>query len=719
MTTTGPSTRPSRLLLAALMLSACAPANDSDLRVVIVDRGAYDPAISPDGSTIALGLLGKIWLLSAEGGQATQLTFGHGWDHHPVWSGDGARLAYVHDTPASSEIVLHSFATGTSRTLYGRSPTDAAPGSRSWGAAYSFGQLAFHPTDGRLYFIDFRSGIWSVDASGRGQPQPLLPGSERLGRPGITERSSFAFSPDGQSIVVEKDTTDLWTDLHVARFGAAEFTRLTATGKVRRTEANWTADGSSIAYLELEGGKESLTIQSASGAGTDAGGARRFDLGPFNGRELTLDPAGDRGLIASGRRLFRVDLTSGALAPLPFRASLTLPARARADLVIVNARLFDGAGAEVVEGATVAVQGGTIVGVTTGPYADTAGARVIDAAGRFLMPGLVDSHGHLSPIGALAQSTVPTRGVTSVFDAGSYLPETLDLRDAIELGILEGPHIYTAGPTIDGAEGRPRPLTIANVTEQSDARALVRELAGAGVDAIKIYAFLPPEVVAAVIEEGHAMGLPVLGDLIATPWSVALEAGIDGFVHVMDHKWRFISNEQPNPSDGPFAVVEPDSARMNAFFAEVAARGAMFDPTLMASSQYFQAEAFSAALEESTGDGTAGGRGSGDGPVRRAAILADMLRAMHRQGVRWVAGTDGGSLIEEMEIYEAIGIPNATILQTATANAASWLQRDDFGTVAPGKRADLILVDGDPLTRIRDLENLVLVVQSGRVVLER
>ncbi|MEN8144762.1 MAG: amidohydrolase family protein [Gemmatimonadota bacterium] len=159
-------------------------------------------------------------------------------------------------------------------------------------------------------------------------------------------------------------------------------------------------------------------------------------------------------------------------------------------------------------------------------------------------------------------------------------------------------------------------------------------------------------------------------------------------------------------------MVEPDSALMDAFFARVAARGAMFDPTIMASSQYFDLEPFAAAIREGVGDSSS---------VRRARILADMLRTMHRHGVRWVAGTDTGpsDLLTELEIYEVIGIPNATILQTATSNAARWLRQSDFGTVEPGMRADLILVDGDPLQRIRDLENVELVVQSGRIVLER
>jgi imidazolonepropionase-like amidohydrolase/Tol biopolymer transport system component len=697
-----------RLAATVAGLLACAPEGPSDPRTVTVDRGAYDASISPDGSTIAFGLLGRIWLLPMAGGQARQLTSGHGWDHHPVWSPDGEHLAYVHDAPAASEIVLHTFATGTSRTLYGRSPALAIAGSRSWGVVYSFGQLHFHPTDGRLYFVDFRSGIWSVDARGDSPVEPvqLLRGSERLGRPGVAESSTFAFSADGMSMVVEKDTTDLWTQVHVTRLDSLSLTPVTRSEKVKHTTVNWSPDGASLVYLERSGARERIAVHAMA-----TGEIRRIELGPFNGRELVLHPDGSRALVVSGRRLFLADLTTAAVAPVPFEATLSLPRRGRGDLVITNARLFDATGTEVVEGATVEVRDGEIFAVTAGAFTTDSGVRVIDAGGRFLMPGLIDAHTHVAArIQTFSNARLPTIGVTSIFVPGSYLPETLNLRDAVALGVLPGPHLYTSGPAIDGAEGRARPFLVANVTDADEVRSLIRELADQGVDAIKLYAFLEPEIVAAAIAEAHAHGLPVIGDQVATPWSVALEAGIDGFVHVMDHKWRFISHEQPDSSDGPWAVVDPDSALMNAFFARVAANGAMFDPTMMASSQFFQSDAFSAALREGLGD---------PDRVRRAHILADMLTAMHRHGVRWVAGTDAGGLLNELAIYEAIGIPNSTILQTATANVARWLRKDDFGTVEPGKRADLIVVDGNPLERIRDLEKVVLVVQDGRVVVER
>lgn len=702
----------------ALAVLACTAARASAQTNAVVSRGAYNPSISPDGSTIAIGLVGKIWLLPTGGGPARQLTSGHGWDHHPVWSPDGKRLAYVHDTPVGSEIVLHSLDMGTSRTLYGR-PFASGPTTRSWGTVFSFGRMRFHPTDGRLYFVDFRSGIRSLDLHDGRPPRDFLAGSGmRPGRPGITERSSFAFSPDGRSAVVERDTVRLWSHVHHTRVDSVRFLQLTSADRVRRTDVTWHSGGASVVFLELKGGRESLVIHGT----TPPGETHRIALGAFNGRELALHPDGKRAVLVSGRRLQMVDLRTGAASPVPIRAELRRPTRAPADLVIVNARLFDGTGASVVENATVEVRDGTIVAVGTGPYRGRGGARVIDARGRFLMPGLVDSHTHLSPPGIFGQARVPIMGITSVFDLGSVAAETLNLRDAIALGVLEGPRIYTSGQTIGGAQDRARSLTIANVTEPEDARALVRALAANGVDAIKAYAFLKPATLAAVVHEAHAVGVPVVGDLIATPWSDALDAGIDGLIHLMDHKWRFVAKVQPAPEASPWTVVEPDSAAMGAFFAKVAARGAMFDPTLMAPSQLFRADSFAVALRrgESTqaqrSDTTADAR-----IARRAAILADMLRTMHRHGVRWVAGTDDnpGALFEEMAIYEAIGIPNATILQTATANAARWLKRSDFGTVEPKKRADLILVDGDPLTRIRDVRNVVLVVQEGRVVLER
>ena len=671
----------------------------------LVRQGAYHAEVSPEGSRIAFGLLGDIWTVSESGGEAKQITSGHGWDHHPTYSSDGQLLAYVHDTPASSEIRLITLSTGTTRTIHARSPGQVAS-STNWGPVFSFGRLRFRPGTHRLYFVDFRSGIWSVGTRGSSREEPVqeFEGSVRLGRPGITENSSFAFSPDGASIVLEKDTTDFWTSLHLGTVDRDDFRPLFALDKVKRTSADWTADGEAIVSVEQSQGIEYLSITRIDSLTT-----RRFELGVYNGRELAAHPNGVEAILISGGTIQRINLSNGSTRPIPFAASLTLPEQSPGNLVLANATLFDAITDTVIPGAHVIITDGLISSISNGPVPDLEGHQIIDAGGQFVMPGLVEAHNHVWSGGKFTQAAVLTRGITTVFNPGSVLPEIWRLREAIRLGVLEGPRLLTTGPTVDGPQGRSRPFTVANVQDPQVARRMVRELHALGVDAIKIYAFLEPEESAALIDEAHRLGLPVVGDLVTTSWSQALDQGVDGLIHLMDHKWRFISADSiPDPGD-PWAVVQPDSVVMHSFFRRAAEQGVMFDPTMMGSARLYSAEAFREAYASEDHE---------DESVQRARTLGVILTAMHTNGVQWVAGTDIGParLIDELETYEVIGIPNATILRTATANVARWLQRDDFGTIEPGRIADLIVVDGNPLHQVRDLDNVTTVVQGGRVV---
>ena len=98
--------------------------------------------------------------------------------------------------------------------------------------------------------------------------------------------------------------------------------------------------------------------------------------------------------------------------------------------------------------------------------------------------------------------------------------------------------------------------------------------------------------------------------------------------------------------------------------------------------------------------------------------MSRFVRRAHETGVMLLAGTDGGSLNDEMEAYAAAGIPNADVLRAATVNGAIWLRREaEFGTIQPGRRADMVLVDGDPLADIADARKVSAVIQEGRVVI--
>ena len=141
------------LLGCVLPSLALAQTTGPATRTEVVDQGAQDPAVSPDRAQIALGILGKIWLVPIQGGPARQVSFGSSWDSHPAWSADGQCLAYAHQQPQRSELVVLNLATGGTRTLYS--------------AETGVGAIAFHPTRPQILFISdigqFDANLWSIN----------------------------------------------------------------------------------------------------------------------------------------------------------------------------------------------------------------------------------------------------------------------------------------------------------------------------------------------------------------------------------------------------------------------------------------------------------------------------------------------------------------------------------------------------------------------------
>ena len=667
---------------------------------VTVDIGARDPAISPDGATIAVSILGKIWTLPVEGGVARQITDGASWDTRPAWSPDGRFLAHAARTRQGADILVRNLATGGVRFLH------RVPGS--------VGHMQFHPDGHELFFVDDRSQyeahVWRI---------PLTGGeAEQITHTRSWHEWSFALSPDGTRILLETGRFD-GTELYEIDVEEMSVARLTETPE-REMAVAWSPDGSRRAHVVTHNGVDRIVVTDLAGDGAEGAETRAVHESAFDQKQLAFHPSGEWLLVLGGRRLHRLDLASGGLTAIPFEARFEVADEPADDLLITNVRLFDGTGDEAVPASAVLVRDGRIADVRTGADAGVPDAGpdtpVIDGGGRTLLPGLMDNHYHYWQ--PLAGADLLAAGITAIRDPGSAIQDAMDFKDAVRQGVLAGPDVYTAGPLIDGSAGY-HPLVDVSIDDPAAAPALVRSLKAQGVDLLKAYFLLDPDVLAAVVAEARAQGLPVTGHIgVRTSWRQAIEAGINGFNHI--RVWRdFLPPEIQvdgrdmsldggrNPvgrMQADWREIDPASPEVMSLLELMAETDTGLDPTLYIQSVDDDDRArFS--LEEFHNARQAFER------------MGEFVRRAVETGVPLLAGTDNVGLFNELEAYAAAGVPNAAILRAATANGARWLGReDDFGTVRPGRRAHLLLVDGDPLEDIADLRNIDLVVKDGVVV---
>lgn len=676
---------------AAAQQGAAVPATHTE----VLERGAMDPAVSPDGERVAVSILGTLWLVPIGGGDAVQVTAGGGtWDAHPAWSPDGQFIAFARGTRNGSVLMEHNLSTGASRTVLD--------------VEGSLGQVAYHPRGGELFYVmargQYDAHLWRAPRNGGGDPRQLTHTQN-------WHEWSFALSPAGDTIFLESGRYG-GADLYLLGLDSLRATQLTATPTRNEFSVAWSADGRTRAWIVGQNGVDTVMAQ------TDGAAPRAVYASPYGQKQLSIDSTGRFAVVADGRRLVRVDLRGGAAQPIPFRAALPLPAQGPGDLAITHARVWTGVdGDRVTENATVEVRGGRIVRVHRG--APEAGLPVLDAAGKTLMPGLMDNHAHYwFPFQG---ERLIERGITAVRDPGAPVSSSLSFKDANRLGVVMGPAIYTAGPLIDGPGGY-HPMVDVAIEDPAAAPALVQALREQGVDLLKIYFMLDPEVARAVLAEADRQGLPVTGHIgVRTSLRQAMEAGIEGLSHV--RVWRDVLPLEVQPQgedeslDGTknpvprlqadWSAIDPDGPELGELVRMMAARGVALDPTLIVQRitdrdrSRFSLQEFATAVES----------------YRR---MARFVRRAHEAGVMLLAGTDGGSLNDEMEAYVDAGVPIVDVLRAATVNGARWLHRDDeFGTIQPGLRADLLLVDGNPLQNIRDARNVSAVIKDGRIVVRR
>jgi hypothetical protein len=408
-------------------------------------------------------------------------------------------------------------------------------------------------------------------------------------------------------------------------------------------------------------------------------------------------------------------------------------------LVIRNALMFDAERRMLRPATSVRVRNGVINAVGTDSEVPIPrGAEVIDATGKVLLPGLWDMHVHVldQAEGALHLYS----GITTVRDLGND-PDALDrITRQYDAGTLAGPRVLKAGLIDRRSElAAPTGKLVATAAEMQEA---VNAYADRGYRQVKLYSSLSRELVTAGIDAARARGMRVSGHVPAgmTMREVVL-AGFDEVNHGNFWLLNFMSPEINARTNSPVRFsaayehgreIDMQSPEVRAFIALLKEHRTVVDPTLVTFENMFrgwrgeQAAWLAPWASQLPATSLRGGRGGGRAttPEQRAAYsesfarMQQLLKAMHEAGVRVVAGTDGSAMLysRELELYVEAGIPAADVLYIATLGAARVMSEDaTSGSIAPGKRADLVLIDGNPLERMSDIRRTLLTVENGTI----
>jgi imidazolonepropionase-like amidohydrolase len=411
-----------------------------------------------------------------------------------------------------------------------------------------------------------------------------------------------------------------------------------------------------------------------------------------------------------------------------------------APLLIENVRVFDPGTLRTTPAQHVLVENGRIARVDGSEIEAPANAERIDGRGRLLMPGLWDMHAHLQP-GAVGLIDIAA-GVTTVRDLANDEQALADLVAAIEAGREIGPRVIRAG-FIDGRGPYAGPTKVF-ADDAAEMKRAIDHYADAGFEQIKIYSSIKTELVPVAVREAHRRGLRLSGHVPAFMTARQfVEAGADELQHINFVALNFLYDKvQDTRTPARFTAVAEhfgafDLGRREVldFIALMRERGTVVDPTLSTFEGMFlgrpndpSAEfgAIAARLPATWQRSIATGSGGleipkGASTRYRMAYqkLIDLTGMLHRSGVKLVAGTDGiagFSLVRELELYVAAGIAPKDALRIATLGAAEVMKRDkDYGRVAPGFVADLILVDGDPTLHLGDLRKVDTVIRGDRL----
>jgi imidazolonepropionase-like amidohydrolase len=445
---------------------------------------------------------------------------------------------------------------------------------------------------------------------------------------------------------------------------------------------------------------------------------------------MRFPPSAMTAVIASMSLLFisptmTMGYTNTFQSTLPSLSNQTLTSNNTGAVILKGATLIDGTGALPKPNTTIVIDGNRIVFVSdnTADNFDLnfSTANSVNLAGKYIIPGLFDMHAHVAGVlkdsynqseSEYALRMLLTHGITTIRNPGGPTEQSVALRDKVSEGKIVGPQIFTAGQLLNTPQ-IPVPFVEKRVQTEQDVRQEVRTQVVAGVDYIKLYVGLTPDLVKAAIDEAHFYGKKVIGHLYMTSWTDAANLGIDALTHGVPVSPFLLSEADQRKflesGDHPFnhllwlELVDLDGPEINNMISALVNNDIPVDPTL---------DIYEIITKESQHQ------------YLWPKVL-QLTKMLYDNGVTILSGTDipnfdlvpGASLHHELEILVEAGIPPLEVIKIATRNGAQALGiEEDVGTIEPRKQADMIILSDSPVDDISNTKKIEAVVNNGHII---
>lgn len=644
-------------------------------------RGVLNPELAPDGRSLFFMAGGYLWQQPLDGKAARRLLKGDAWESEPALSPDGRQLAFVRAHQGKRELRLLDLESGKERTL-------ANLGDAAWARFPSWS------ADGKRVVFQKSTSLQApfdlVSVSiGDGKQERLATAAA-----GWSARPHFA--ADGDALYF---TSRIEGPGSLYRLSLKEKGRPVAVTRLARhlNEARVSPDGKWIGFRR----NTELWVAPLGTGSVEEKSARR--LAPEGGASFNFAPDSSAVVYSVGNRVWRHPLADGKPKEISVRLDWSCPTPP--PLLLRRVRVLDLAAGTFSKETSLLAERGTIRWIGEEKGRDLPeGTVVLDAAGKYAIPGLFDFHVHSAWANYEAHpDTFLAYGLTSVRDTGGSLETLCALADRGEISSDPLPRYFYSGEIFEGAQPTWGDAFL-QVYTPDDARTLVKRFKERGAHFLKAYSSLPWALHQAVAEEARRQGIPVAGH--GLNHEEIVKSVVLGYVG-LEHCPMSLNEDVKLMLAAAGTRCDPTRAILGGHSGLLRREPKLLDdPKLHA----FFSESF---IRASRGGGFAMGGGR----------LVDLPGA-HRAGVKLHAGTDslmtgtffGQSLHWELEHLVETGLKPLEVLRMATVEAATAVGADgQLGTLEAGKLADILLLDANPLDKIRNTQTIWRVVKGGKV----